>query len=137
MSAARPSAASFALIGSSVLLGVAGQAFLKTGAAAAQSGGVAETLASALATPAVLAGLALYALSSLLWLVVLSRVPLSLAYPFGSLAYVLVTLVALAMGETVPLLRWAGLVLIVTGVLLVGGLASPRRGRRSSAEGAS
>ncbi len=71
-------------------------------------------------TPLVLTGVVLYAVSSFFWLIALSRVDLSYAYPFVGLAYVAVALFSwLFLGESLSLLRWAGIVLIVCGVVLV------------------
>ncbi|MFM7585277.1 MAG: EamA family transporter [Caldilinea sp.] len=50
----------------------------------------------------------------------MSRVELSYAYPALSLGYVLITLVSAAiLGEQVTTLRWAGVFVIVAGVILV------------------
>ena len=51
---------------------------------------------------------------------VLTRVPLSWAYPILALNQVLILLVAATfLGETVSAMRWAGVFLIITGVFLV------------------
>ncbi len=60
----------------------------------------------------------------LLWLVVLQRVPVSLAYPMLSLNFVWVTLAAkFIWRETVTARHWLGIVLIILGILLLGGNA--------------
>lgn len=67
-------------------------------------------------------GLACYGLSMLLWVRVLMRLPLSVAYPLLSISYVLVYLVATSWpvwGETATTARSAGIGLILVGVLLV------------------
>ncbi len=70
--------------------------------------------------PAVWGGLMLFAVSAAFWLVVLSRVSLSFAYPFAALTYVLILLFdRLVLHEPVEPLRWAGVALIVGGILLV------------------
>jgi drug/metabolite transporter (DMT)-like permease len=51
---------------------------------------------------------------------VLSRTSLSFAYPFASLTYVVIVVVdRLVLGEEVPGLRWAGVALIIAGILAV------------------
>ncbi|MEX2586640.1 MAG: EamA family transporter [Actinomycetota bacterium] len=66
-------------------------------------------------------GLAVFFISAGFWLLVLSRVPLSFAYPFVGLTYVLITLFGkFVLHESVPGLRWVGLALIVSGILIVG-----------------
>ena len=67
-------------------------------------------------------GLACYLLSMLLWIRVLMRLPLSVAYPLLSISYVLVYLVATSWsfwGETASTARSAGIGLILLGVILV------------------
>ena len=65
-------------------------------------------------------GLALFGLSALVWLVVLSRASLSFAYPFAALTYVLILLFdAFVLNENVPALRWAGVAFIGVGIFLV------------------
>ncbi|HRJ53260.1 MAG TPA: EamA family transporter [Candidatus Thiothrix moscowensis] len=61
----------------------------------------------------------------LLWLVVLGRLELSIAYPMLSLGYVVVMLAARWLfHETIPPRRWLGTALIMLGIsLLVGGVA--------------
>lgn len=94
---------------------------MKLGMSTVGGGGFAATIAAGFTEPVVLLGLACYAASTVSWLVVLSRVPLSIAYPFGALSYVVVVLVALATGEHVSGLRWLGVALIVGGIWLVSG----------------
>jgi drug/metabolite transporter (DMT)-like permease len=71
-------------------------------------------------TPAVWGGLALFVASAAAWLIVLSRASLSFAYPFVSLTYVLILLFdRFVLGESVSPLRWAGVALIMAGIVLV------------------
>lgn len=80
-----------------------------------------DTLGAALLNPAVLAGLGLYGAGALLWLYVLARVDVSVAYPFVGLGFVLTAAFAvLILGEPVNALRLAGTGLVVVGVVLVG-----------------
>lgn len=60
-------------------------------------------------------------LALLLWLLVLQRLEVGVAYPMLSLNFVLVTLIArYAFAETTDGRHWLGVVLIVTGVALMG-----------------
>jgi len=71
-------------------------------------------------TPAVWLGLALFGLSALVWLAVLSRASLSFAYPFAALTYVLIVLFdRFFLHQQIPLLRWGGVALIMAGIVLV------------------
>jgi len=68
----------------------------------------------------IITGVAFLAISLLLWLVVLSRAPLSLAVPMTATAYVLNALAAkYVLLETVSALRWTATGLIAVGVLML------------------
>ncbi len=68
-------------------------------------------------------GISLLCLGSamLLWLSVLQRVPVGVAYPMLSLNFILVTLAARWLWhETITTRQWLGIALIVLGVIFVG-----------------
>jgi len=119
-------AASLALIMFSVICGVAGQISLKIGMGQVGQIG-AESLVHPLSlvlrvasTPLVLVGLSLYALGAMSWLTVLSRVPLSFAYPLAATSYAFTPILAwLLLRETIPSLRWLGILTICLGVFFV------------------
>lgn len=70
--------------------------------------------------PYVLLGLACYAVSVVVWLIVLSRVNVSYAYPLLSVGYIVVTLAGkLFFSEEVGLSRWSGVLVICAGVYLI------------------
>jgi multidrug transporter EmrE-like cation transporter len=108
-----------------VTFNVMGQYLMKRGMidVGAISGDLSQlfgSLVNAFTNMYVLAGVGAYGLSSIFWLILLSRVELSYAYPALSLGYVMVTLVsALLLGEQVSALRWAGVLVICVGVILV------------------
>lgn len=78
------------------------------------------SLRAAGSTLAIWAGLLLFGLSALVWLVVLSRVSLSFAYPFAALTYVLILVFdRFVLDQQVPPLRWAGVALIMAGIVLI------------------
>ena len=85
--------------------------------------GVGEPLHLALALASnvwLWAGMGCYALSIGLWLMVLARVPVSVAYPMLAMGYVLAATVGFyVLNEAVPLARWGGILLICIGVLVV------------------
>ncbi len=96
-----------------VLLGTAGQVLFKAGLRPA------ATFLAGTATPPVLAGLACYALSTLLWLRVLREAPLAMSYGFLSLNFILVPLAArLFLGEPLPPGLVVGSLLIAAGVVI-------------------
>ena len=70
-----------------------GQLMLKhgmTGVAAAVSRDGGQLLLKAATSPWVIGGLAVFGVSALAWLTTLSRVPLSVAYPFNALGLLLI-----------------------------------------------
>jgi drug/metabolite transporter (DMT)-like permease len=114
-----------ALILFSVTLAAVAQLTLKHGMnqVTASSGALrltAESFRDVVTTPSVWAGLILFGLSAIVWLAVLSRTSLSFAYPFASLTYVLILLAdRFVLDQEVPALRYAGVVFIIIGIVLV------------------
>ena len=69
--------------------------------------------------PFIFSGLAFYGVSTILWLMALSKTSLSFVYPFTSLVFVLVMLSARVIFlEPVPTLRYVGIAVICVGFLL-------------------
>ena len=61
-----------------------------------------------------------FGVATLLWLYILKKFPFSQAYPLTALAYVFGMIAAwLVFGENIPFVRWAGLVLVVLGCMLI------------------
>lgn len=70
--------------------------------------------------PFVLTGIVLYAFSMFLWLVAISKLDLSLAYPLLSAGYIVVAVFSfIFLKEHISLLRWVGTLLIVMGSFLI------------------
>lgn len=68
----------------------------------------------------VVAGLALYGIGVAVWIVGLSRIDVSVAYPMLSVGYVLNAVAASwLLGEMIGPMRMAGMLLILGGVFLV------------------
>lgn len=73
-----------------------------------------------LTTPAILIALPLYLAGFIGWVLVLSRINLSLAYPALALTYILIPFAAwLFLSEPISRLHWAGIVIISGGMILV------------------
>ena len=68
----------------------------------------------------ILGGLALYGLGAVVWLGVLSRWDVSKAYPLVGLGFVFTIAIGLMIGEQVTLPRILGVLLICSGVVLIG-----------------
>jgi multidrug transporter EmrE-like cation transporter len=71
-------------------------------------------------SPSILAGLACYGVSVVVWILALSRVPVSVAYPMLSIGYIVNALAAWWLfGESLGAQKLVGIGFIVVGVFLV------------------
>ena len=115
----------FALILTGVLLNAAAQLLLKAGTNAI--GHFEFHLENILPIgmkvafqPFIMGGMACYAVSLVIWIMALSRVPVSLAYPMLSIGYVVNAAVAYYwLGEALSLQKLLGIGCIIIGVVLV------------------
>src|ERR671918_769007 len=91
---------SIALLIVSVGFAIAGQVTLKSAMnqigriGTSEVRAVGATVSKAAREPRLWAGLTLFGISSLFWMVVLSRVPLSVAYPFVGVSYIAIVLLS-------------------------------------------
>jgi undecaprenyl phosphate-alpha-L-ara4N flippase subunit ArnE len=109
------SALLFALV--TVLLNGSAQLLLRK---AALTGAVPTAPLTLLKNSFFMTGLVAYAGSVLTWLLVLRRVPLSIAAPFIALVYVLVPLASRSIfDDRITTRMWAGMLLVALGVTLV------------------
>jgi len=70
--------------------------------------------------PFFIGGLSCYVLSLAVWLLVLSRTQVSLAYPMASLGYITTAVAAYWMlGENLSLMRLSGIFIIILGVCIL------------------
>jgi multidrug transporter EmrE-like cation transporter len=93
--------------------------FAMAGGALAMSTPI-ETARAILTRPMVYVGLMFYAGSSFLWLISLSRLPLSYMYPFTALLIVIITFAsAILFSEPLNLWKISGVTLIIIGLLVV------------------
>lgn len=110
----------------SVVTATVGQVLFKKGMSAIgtqnlslNSGSMVKSLVSILTSPYVLVGLFFYGLSTLIWLVALSKTQLGYAYPFTALTFILVMLASyFVFSEAMPINRIAGVALICCGLLV-------------------
>ena len=82
--------------------------------------GILDGISAAAMSPMILLGLVIYVFSVAMWLWVLSKVDLSVAYPFVGISF-LITMAfgSLVLNESVTLPRIAGTVMIFAGCILV------------------
>lgn len=115
------------LILTSVAISACAQLLLKLGVGQVRADGAAEGTGlgagaglAFLQSPWVVAGFGLYGLGAILWLYVLARLPLSAAYPFVGLGFLLtMALGVLALGESLSPIRILGTLLIALGCVCV------------------
>jgi multidrug transporter EmrE-like cation transporter len=118
-------ALTFWLVMLGVLLNAAAQLLLKAGTN--RVGEFAFSLenlvpvgAKLAASPPILAGLACYGVSVVVWILALSRVPVSVAYPMLSVGYIVNAIAAwMLFGESLTAQKLVGIGFIVVGVWLV------------------
>lgn len=115
------------VIFSSVVLSAVSQILLKRGMttqavqSAIKNGDVEQIVLTVSTSPSILLGFGCFGFSLVLWLFILSRVPLSSAYPFVALGILVTVLAGYTMfAEPIPFAKAVGVVLIMSGVILVG-----------------
>ncbi len=118
-------AISFSLLMTGVLLNAGAQLLLKAGT---NSVGTFEYISAniipigwKLATePHIIGGLGCYVISVVVWIMALSRVEVSIAYPLLSVGYVVNAIAAYYLfGEAVTPMRLTGIAVIIVGVWIV------------------
>jgi undecaprenyl phosphate-alpha-L-ara4N flippase subunit ArnE len=106
-----------------VLSAATGQLLLKHGmqtavARAHATGG--SLIIQAATSPLIIGGLVVFAVSAVAWLAALAKVPLSVAYPFNALSYLIIlTASAILLHERTNVLTWVGSLVVVSGLIIV------------------
>jgi multidrug transporter EmrE-like cation transporter len=109
----------------SVFLNVLGQLSIKKGALLKgpldiQPHHILSTVYHAFSSPFIILGLVLYGISAFFWIIALSRVELSFAYPVLSLGYILImVLSSWLFQEHLNTLRIMGTLSVVIGLCLI------------------
>ncbi|MTJ47310.1 EamA family transporter [Dolichospermum sp. UHCC 0259] len=113
----------FSLLLISVLISVAGQFFLKMGAiklGKVYGENMIDLILNMITIPELLLGLTCYGIGAVAYILLLTKVNLSVAAPAVSIGYIFSVLLGyFVLKETIPLTRVFGLGLIVSGVILV------------------
>lgn len=116
---------SIGMVLASVAFGAVGQLILKAGMnSIVETYGklqlTPETLIHMATNPLLIVGIAIFGVSTLLWLFALAKADLSFAYPFLSLTYLAVLIGgAFLFGDRVTLPRVLGFITIIAGVFIV------------------
>jgi multidrug transporter EmrE-like cation transporter len=119
------SAFTWGLILAGVLLNAAAQLLLKaatsaTGAITPDVAGLTAALPKLLSHPGSWGGIGCYAISVVIWIVALSRAPVSIAYPMLSIGYIVNAVLAYWLfSEPLHASKIAGIFVIIVGVYLV------------------
>jgi multidrug transporter EmrE-like cation transporter len=115
----------FSLVLAGVLLNAAAQLLLKAGTnrvgefafALDNVGPIGAKIAT---SPHIIGGLACYVVSVVVWILALSRVPVSIAYPMLSIGYIVNAVAAWWLfGESLTAQKLVGIAFIIVGVWLV------------------
>jgi multidrug transporter EmrE-like cation transporter len=118
-------AVSFSLILTGVLLNAVAQLLLKAGTNAIghfdfELRNLFPIGWQAITEPHILGGLMCYVVSVVVWILALSRVPVSIAYPMLSIGYAVNALAAYwLLGESLSALRMGGIFVVIVGVFLI------------------
>lgn len=103
----------------SIVLGATGQLFFKKGSIALTTLNIASVV-RIFSNKYLVLGICCYSLSTLVWIHVLSKMKLSVAYPMVSFGYVVTfAFAALFLKEHIYLYQLAGLLLIMVGILII------------------
>jgi len=115
----------FSLLMAGVLLNAAAQLALKAGTNrigefAFALDNIVPIGARLASSPYILAGVGCYVVSLVVWILGLSRVPVSVAYPMLSVGYIVNAVAAwLLFGESITAQKLVGIGMIIIGVVLV------------------
>jgi multidrug transporter EmrE-like cation transporter len=97
----------------------AGQLLFKVVGLSIRGQSLADGLLAVVRQPALYAALFLYGFATCLWIWILSRVPLSMAYPWVAVGVALVPLLSWWLfDEQVTMTFWLGILLIIVGIIV-------------------
>ena len=103
---------------SNTFLMVGGQLLFKLGANGRKISNLSDII-RLMMQPLVLSALCIYGVSTALWLFILTKAPISQAYPIQALAFPIVLLISIPLfNESVAATQWIGVLLIIIGVFI-------------------
>ncbi|MEO6713219.1 MAG: hypothetical protein ABIM89_07295 [Mycobacteriales bacterium] len=131
--------ADYGLILASVLIAACGQLMLRYGMTRVRTqhpdSHNFELLFEAARSPWVVGGLAVFGMSAMLWLITLSKVPLSRAYPFTAIGFIAILAASsILLDEAVGPRLWVGALVVVGGLLFIVS-DTPEKKPASSSDG--
>jgi undecaprenyl phosphate-alpha-L-ara4N flippase subunit ArnE len=105
---------SYVSLAVAIVLGIAGQIVLKTGAVGA------ATLTAQLLNPVTWGGLVIYGFAAIAYVVSLHKIPVSIAFPSVAASYAVVAVLAhFLWNEPLGWPQWGGIALIGAGIVLI------------------
>ena len=114
----------FLLLALWTLCEAAGQIMFKRGVDVLEAGEAhfgLRTLRRALCSLTIWGGILVHVVEFGVWIEILGRLPLSIAFPLESVSYVVVLLATrVFLREVVPIRRWLGVGLICAGIVVLG-----------------
>ncbi len=116
---------SLLLVLGAVFLNTIGQIVMKAGSSSLTSlsfslANLPQIFLAIIKSPLMVGALSLYGLSAVIWIMALSKLDLSQAYPMTSIGYILTAIIGVfAFGEVMTVSRLVGLGLILAGVLIL------------------
>jgi multidrug transporter EmrE-like cation transporter len=110
-----------AFVALSIVGNVSGQLLLKNGMVLIARAPGRSLLLSMITSPWVIGGLLVYGGGVIFWIIALSYLQLSFAYPFGSLAYIGIIIGSYFLfKEPISRQRLVGIGILVLGIVLIG-----------------
>lgn len=106
----------------SIFLNSSAQIFLKSASTSIQADKKTSEIIYdlVLSTPFIL-GMMCYALSIVMWIMVLSKIPVSVAYPMQALGYIFgISMAAFFLKENISFSMIVGMMFIIIGVIILG-----------------
>ena len=102
---------------------------IQTGIDSVNLSNIAEFLAKNASSAYLWLGILVFALNFFVWIVILYKIPLSIAMPVGSFCYIFIPVCAmLFLRENISMIRWAGIICIVLGIHFVAQSKKPETG---------
>ncbi|MGE8080456.1 EamA family transporter [Peribacillus loiseleuriae] len=109
----------YLLVAINIIFLVSGQ-FLWKHAVSGVTNWSASVFIQVIFSPFFIGGAVLYVIATGLWLVIISKLPLHVAYPIQALCYVLAAVVSyLVFKENISTNQWIGILIIIFGVYFI------------------
>lgn len=101
------------------LLMTIGQTLFKLGSTGKSLNNIGDVI-KLFFNPVVIVALCIYACTTGLWLYILSRIPISFAYPIQALAFPIILIISsILFKESITFSKWIGVIIICIGVYFI------------------